>query len=74
MAAKGIACNVHFKPLPMFTAYQKLGFNIADFPNAYAQYCNEITLPTHTLLTEKEVQFIISSLVSVMKGLRISAK
>lgn len=69
MAARGIACNVHFKPLPMFTGYQKLGFNIADFPNAYAQYRNEITLPTHTLLTEKEVQFIINTFISVMKGM-----
>lgn len=66
MASLGIACNVHFKPLPMFTAYQKLGFNIADYPNAYAQYANEITLPTHTLLTENEVSFIIDSFIAVI--------
>lgn len=66
MAALGIACNVHFKPLPMFSAYQKLGFNISDYPNAYAQYRNEITLPTHTLLTEKEVAFIIEKFTMVI--------
>ncbi len=71
MAAKGIACNVHFKPLPMFTAYQRLGFDIADFPNAYAQYRNEITLPTHTLLTDKEVQYIISNFQSILKRMKL---
>lgn len=59
MAVRGIACNVHFKPLPMFTAYKKMGFDIADYPNAYAQYSNEITLPTHTLLSEKDVEYVI---------------
>ena len=66
MAARGIACNVHFKPLPMFTAYQRLGFNIVDFPNAYAQYQNEITLPTHTLLTEKDVAYVVKNFISVV--------
>ena len=66
MAALGIACNVHFKPLPMFTAYKNLGFNIADYPNAYAQYRNEITLPTHTLLTEEDLAFIIDSFTAVV--------
>lgn len=66
MAARGIACNVHFKPLPMFTAYQRLGFDIVDFPNAYAQYRNEITLPTHTLLTEKDVAYVVKNFISVV--------
>jgi len=59
MATEGIACNVHFKPLPMFTAYKRMGFEISDFPHAYAQYSNEITLPTHTLLTDRDVEYII---------------
>ena len=71
MAAKGIACNVHFKPLPMFTAYQRLGFDIADFPNAYAQYRNEVTLPTHTLLTDKEVQYVISNFQAILKRMKL---
>ncbi|MDE6618279.1 MAG: DegT/DnrJ/EryC1/StrS family aminotransferase [Clostridiales bacterium] len=61
MAQKGIACNVHYKPLPLHTAYKQLGFNIKDYPNAYAQFANEITLPLHTLLTDEEVQYIIES-------------
>ena len=48
MAARGIACNVHYKPLPMHTAYKNLGFQLSDYPNAYAQFANEITLPLHT--------------------------
>lgn len=58
MARAGIACNVHFKPLPMHTAYKNLGFDIKDFPHAYQQYCNEITLPLHTLLTDEEVAYV----------------
>lgn len=58
MAEKGIATNVHYKPLPMHTAYKKLGFCIEDFPHAFAQYENEITLPLHTLLTDEEVHYI----------------
>ncbi|MEG0834728.1 MAG: DegT/DnrJ/EryC1/StrS family aminotransferase, partial [Christensenellaceae bacterium] len=54
----GVACNVHFKPLPMMTAYINLGFNIANYPNAYAQFVNEITLPMHTLLTDDDVSFV----------------
>lgn len=61
MAQKGIACNVHYKPLPLHTAYKQLGFDIKDYPNAYAQFANEITLPLHTLLTDEEVQYIIES-------------
>lgn len=59
MAEVGIACNVHYKPLPMMTAYKKIGFNIKDYPNAYKQFENEITLPLHTKLTDEEVEYII---------------
>lgn len=58
MAENGVACNVHYKPLPMFTAYKTLGFNIEDYPNAYKQYSNEITLPLHTLLSNDDVEYI----------------
>ena len=58
MAEQGIATNVHFKPLPLFTAYKNMGFDIADYPNAYAQYANEITLPLHTLLTDQQVVYV----------------
>lgn len=58
MAEAGIACNVHFKPLPMMTAYMRLGFDIADYPNAYKQYENEITLPMHTLLTDEDAECV----------------
>lgn len=68
MAEAGIACNVHYKPLPMMTAYKNLGFNIEDFPNAYDQYKNEVTLPLHTLLSDEEVEYIASNLVSLMNN------
>ena len=58
LAERGIATNVHYKPLPMMTAYQKLGFDIADFPNAYERYRNEITLPLHTKLTDEDVEYV----------------
>lgn len=58
MADAGIATNVHYKPLPMFTAYKNLGFNIKDYPNAYQQYVNEITLPLHTLLSDEDIEYI----------------
>ena len=60
MAEKGVACNVHYKPLPMMTAYKRLGFDIKDFPNAYAQYENEITFPLYTTLTNEDVEYVIS--------------
>lgn len=69
MAVRGIACNVHFKPLPMFSAYQSLGFDIESYPNAYAQYSNEITLPTHTKLTEDELAYIIKSLKDSLRSI-----
>lgn len=58
MAERGIACNVHYKPLPMMTAYKNLGWNIENFPNAYGLYKNEITLPLHTRLTDEDVDYI----------------
>lgn len=61
MAEQGIACNVHYKPLPMHTAYKKLGFDIADYPNAFAHFANEITLPLHTCLTDEDVAYVISA-------------
>ncbi|WHY77385.1 DegT/DnrJ/EryC1/StrS family aminotransferase [Neobacillus sp. WH10] len=66
MAEAGIACNVHYKPLPMFTAYKNLGFNIKDYPNAFNVYKNEITLPLHTLLSDEDVMYIIKSLKKVV--------
>ncbi len=67
MAEAGVACNVHYKPLPMHTAYKNLGFDIKDFPNAYAHYENEITLPLHTKLTDEEVQYVIETYVNIVK-------
>lgn len=61
MAEKGIATNVHFKPLPMLTAYKNLGFDIQDYPNAYELFSNEITLPLHTKLTDEEAEYVIKS-------------
>ena len=66
MAERGIACNVHFKPLPMMTAYKNLGFDIVDYPNAYNQYHNEITLPLHTSLTNEDVEYVISNFVDII--------
>lgn len=68
MAEAGIACNVHYKPLPMMTAYKNLGFNIEDFPNAYDQYKNEVTLPLHTLLNDEEVEYVGYNLTQLLKG------
>lgn len=62
MAEAGIACNVHYKPLPMLTAYKKLGFNIADYPNSFDMYRNEITLPLYTLLSDEDVEYVAESL------------
>ena len=66
LAEVGISTNVHYKPLPMHTAYKKLGFDIKDFPNAYARYVNEITLPLHTRLTDDEVNFIGKTFAEVI--------
>ena len=59
LAEQGITTNVHYKPLPMMTAYKNLGYDIKDYPNAYEMYKNEITLPLHTLLTDEEIEYII---------------
>lgn len=66
MAEAGVACNVHYKPLPMFTAYKNLGFDIENYPNAYKQYVNEITLPLHTLLNNEDVKYVIETLKSTI--------
>ena len=66
MAEDEIATNVHYKPLPMFTAYKNLGFDIKDYPNAYRQYANEITLPLHTLLSDDDVEYICRSFTRAM--------
>lgn len=66
MAERGIACNVHYKPLPMMTAYKNLGFDIADYPNAFNQYHNEVTLPLHTRLTDEDVAYVIESFVEII--------
>ena len=67
MAERGIACNVHYKPLPMMTAYKALGFDIKDFPNAYNLFMNEVTLPLHTRLTDEDVEYVIGNFVEVIK-------
>ena len=69
MAERGIACNVHYKPLPMMTAYKALGFDIKDYPNAYHLFENEVTLPLHTKLTDEDVEYVISNFVEIVKGL-----
>ena len=68
MAERGIACNVHYKPLPMMTAYKNLGFDIANYPNAYAQYENEVTLPLHTRLTDEDVEYVIQNFVEIINN------
>lgn len=67
MAKKGIATNVHYKPLPMHTAYKNLGFDIKDYPNAFNMYKNEITFPLHTLLTDEQVEHVIESFREIIK-------
>lgn len=67
MAKQGIACNVHYKPLPMMTAYKNLGFDIADYPNAYRYFENEITLPLHTKLTNEEEQYVKDVYCTILK-------
>jgi Predicted pyridoxal phosphate-dependent enzyme apparently involved in regulation of cell wall biogenesis len=66
MAEEGVACNVHYKPLPMMTAYKTLGFDIKDYPNTYMQYINEITLPLHTLLSNEDVEYVVESLQKII--------
>ena len=66
MAERGIACNVHYKPLPMMTAYKNLGFDIKDYPNAYHQFENEVTLPLHTRLSDEDVEYIIQNFIEII--------
>ena len=70
MAEHGIACNVHYKPLPMMTAYKALGYDIKDFPNAYDQYRCEVTLPLHTHLSDDDVQYVMDNFIDIISDLR----
>ena len=70
MAEAGIACNVHYKPLPMLTAYRNIGFSIEDYPNAYDYFVNEITLPLHTQLSDEEVDYIIENLKKIVESVK----
>lgn len=67
MAERGVSCNVHYKPLPMHTAYKKLGFDIKDYPNSYCKFKNEITLPLHTKLTDEEIIYVIDNYSEILK-------
>ena len=68
MAERGIACNVHYKPLPMMTAYKALGFDIKNYPNAYHLFENEVTLPLQTRLTDEDAEYVIGNFVEILKG------
>ena len=68
MAEEGIACNVHYKPLPLHTAYKNLGFDIEDYPNAYAMYHNAMTLPLHTRLSDEDVDYIIERFTDILQN------
>ena len=69
MAERGIACNVHYKPLPMMTAYKALGFDIKNYPNAYNLFVNEVTLPLHTRLSDEDVEYVITNFCDIVKSL-----
>lgn len=69
MAERGIATNVHYKPLPMMTAYKAIGYDIKDFPHAYEQYYNEVTLPLHTRLTDEEVDYILDNFIDIIRNI-----
>lgn len=66
MAERGIATNVHYKPLPMMTAYKALGFDIKNYPNAFALFENEITLPLNTKMSEEDVEYVIQNFVEIL--------
>jgi dTDP-4-amino-4,6-dideoxygalactose transaminase len=68
MAQRDIACNVHYKPLPMMTAYKRMGFDIKDYPNAYEMFHNEVTLPLNTKMTDEMVEYVIENFVEILKG------
>lgn len=67
LAERGVACNVHYKPLPMHTAYKNLGFDIKDYPNAYAQFANEVSLPLNTRMTEEDVEYVIDNIKEIYR-------
>ena len=67
MAERGVACNVHYKPLPMHTAYKNMGFDIQDYPNAYDNFANEITLPLHTCLSDEDVEYVAREYADVLR-------
>mgnify|MGYP000281357933 FL=1 len=67
MAEQGVACNVHYKPLPMHTAYKNLGFDIINYPNAYNRYANLISLPNHTLMEKEDVEYVIAKYSEIVK-------
>ena len=69
MAERGVATNVHYKPLPMMTAYKNLGFDIKDFPNAYNMFVNEITLPLNTKMTDEDLEYVIENFVEIVNGI-----
>lgn len=69
MAEAGVACNVHYKPLPLMSAYKALGFDISDYPNAYDRFVNEITLPLHTKLTDEEVEYVVEKFKDICKSI-----
>ena len=66
MAQRQVACNVHYKPLPLLTAYKNLGFDIVDYPNAYAHFENSISLPLHTCLTDEQVEYVIDTYKEIL--------
>ena len=68
MAERGIACNVHYKPLPLLSAYKNMGFDIKDYPNAYDMFHNALTLPLHTRLSNEDVQYVIDNLTDILKN------
>ncbi|QCH29153.1 DegT/DnrJ/EryC1/StrS family aminotransferase [Clostridium tyrobutyricum] len=70
MADRNIATNVHFTPLPMFTAYKNLGYSIGDYPNAYAQYANEITLPMYSTLSREDAEYVVENLIDVVEKIK----
>ena len=67
MAEREIACNVHYKPLPMHTAYKNLGFDIKDYPNSYNHFAREITLPLHTCLTDEQAKYVIDNFTGILR-------
>ena len=69
MAERGIATNVHYKPLPMMTAYKTLGFDIKDYPNAFHLFENEITLPLNTRMSDEDVEYVMENFVEIVKSL-----